>query len=489
MNEELKKRLVKIAEDNELKGEEVLQLFEVMRLKVKEIDPHLGDAKLDKRTYNGILNYFSNKKFAKGKEFLFIPFGVQSEARDQNKGLRDEILKDFADPEKRKDVIKQGKVMCMKISDQEIDNKEVFYNDVYKPVRKITKFTMVNDVYVVTEGELWEPGDTPIARDYRQNLSFGKGENEKEYENFRYSYPLDPRWKLVIFGLGYFPGFREMITDTGIQKVQKTMKSDGVLCKVAFWGDYADPNSAKFVLKKPIWFIPCKVKATENQSISSALNLNVTSKTEIEMSDVKPKIEKLAKQINVRIDKEAKQAYGRAKQAKETEDIPKEQKAKIMAMWKLYKKFAGKDYIPFIDLAQIDSWHKERRAVRDEDGNILKDGVWDKIDFDAFALSECTLNGIYEKEGKTPKIILSDISLPQDQSSIFCGFAKGIDTKLPNSSVIISLTTSRGNKVYDPDTRTYIEDEEGATAFAKVKGVRVLVDFTKIDVDKLFGDI
>ena len=58
----------------------------------------------------------------------------------------------------------------------------------------------------------------------------------------------------------------------------------------------------KFVCKKPIWFVPTKIKATENQSISNALNLNVTSKTELEMSDKKPKIEKLAKQINERIE-------------------------------------------------------------------------------------------------------------------------------------------------------------------------------------------
>ncbi len=490
MNENLKDRLVKLAEDNEVKSEEVLLLFEALRLKVKEEDPHLGDSKLDKRTYNGLLNYFSNKKFSKGKEFIFIPFGINSEAKDQNKELRDEILKEFADPEQRKDVIRKGKVMCMKISDQEIDNKEVFYNDVYKPVRKISKFTTVNDIYVVTEGELWEPGDTPIARDYRTKLTFGEGENENEYDNFSYSKPLNPRWKITLFGLGYFPGFKEVITEQGIEKVQKTVKGDGVMCKVSFWGDLADPSSAKFVCKKSIWFVPCKVKGTENQSISNMLNLNITSKTELEVSDKKPKMETLARQINARILAEAKEAYGRAKEANATEDMPKDHKAKIMAKWNLYSKFKDKDYIPFIDLSEIHDFHMKYRAVIDEEtGTPKKENGWDKIDFDAFALSECTLNGIYEKEGRSPRMILSDISLPQDNSSIFCGFAKGIDIKIPPSSVIVSLTTSRGNKVYDPDTKTYIEDDENSKAFAKVKGIRVLIDFTKIDVDKLFGDM
>ena len=489
MNEDIKNKLIKLAEDNEVKAEEILALFEVLRLRVKEEDPHLGDKKLDKRTYNGILNYFSNKKFAKGKEFIIIPFGINSEAKDQNKKLRDAILKEFADPQNRKDVIRKGKVMCMKVSDQEIDNVNVFYNDVYKPVRKITKWTLVKDVVVVTEGELWEPGDTPIARDHRVKLTFGGEDNENEYDNYRYSHPLDPRWKATIFGLGYFPGFKEVLTEQGVEKVQKTIKGDGVMCKVAFWGDMADPSSSKFVLKKPMWFIPCKLKGTENQSISSALNINVTSKTEIEISDKKPKMEKLSKQINSRIREEAKTAYGRAKQANENEELPKEQKAKILAKWKLYKKFKTRDYIIFIDLNEVDEFHKKYRAIKDEEGNFMKDGAWDKIDFDAFALCECTLNGVYEKEGKKPKMILSDISLPQEQNNIYCGFAGGIDTKLPSSSVILSLTTARGNQVYDPDTRTYIEDEENATGFAKVKGIRVLIDFEKIDIEKLFGDL
>jgi hypothetical protein len=129
------------------------------------------------------------------------------------------------------------------------------------------------------------------------------------------------------------------------------------------------------------------------------------------------------------------------------------------------------------------------RALKDEAGKIIKDGAWDKIDFDAFALCECTFNGVYEKEGKKPKMILSDISLPQDNNNIYCGFANGIDTKIPSSSVILSLTTARGNQVYDPDTKTYIDDEENATAFPKVKGIKVLIDFQKIDIEKLFGDL
>ena len=489
MKEDMKNRLIKLAEENEIKAEEVLALFEALRIRVKEVDPHLGDTKLDKRTYNGLLNYFSNKKFSKGKEFIFIPFGINSEARDQNKKLRDEILKEFADPEQRKDVIRKGKVMCMKVSDIEIDNVNVFYNDVYKPVRKITKWTMVNDVMVVTEGELWEPGDTPIARDYRDKLVFGEGENENEYDNFRYSYALTPRWKMSLFGLGYFPGFKEVLTETGIQKIQKTVKGDGVISKVSFWGDMADPSNAKFICKKDIWFLPTKLKGTESKNSSNALSLNVTSKTELEVSDKKPKVEKLVKQINLRIQKETEMAYNRAKEAKGTPDLPKDQLAKIMAKWKLYKKYKSRKYIPIIDLNEVNSFHMNVRALKDKDGNIIKDGAWDKIDFDAFALCECTLNGIYEKEGKKPKMILSDISLPQEQSSMFCGFANGINTKIPNSSVILSLTTSRGNKVYDPDTKTYIEDDANSKAFAKVKGVRVLIDFTQIDVEKLFGDL
>ena len=85
-------------------------------------------------------------------------------------------------------------------------------------------------------------------------------------------------------------------------------------------------------------------------------------------------------------------------------------------------------------------------------------------------------------------MILSDYSL-DDNQSLFVKFSNGISKELPSSSVYVCLTTSRGNQAYDPDTKQFVVNPEEAVAIPKVKGIKVILDFTKLDIKKLIGDL
>jgi hypothetical protein len=123
------KKLEKLADDNEKKMEEIMVLFltakNLAKQKAEEDGESLTGFRLDARAYNGLKSYFNNTKFNKGEEFSFIPCGVAIGARDKNEELRNKILKRWAEPKNRLEMIQNGEVMTMKV-----DNKKV-------PVKKI----------------------------------------------------------------------------------------------------------------------------------------------------------------------------------------------------------------------------------------------------------------------------------------------------------------------------------------------------------------
>ncbi len=487
MNEKFKKKLEDLAETNEVGFQDVLILFQLYREKVKELFPHLSDTKLDMRSYNGLLDYYNNKKFNKGSEFAIIPFGVMNEAKDSNKKMRDEILTNFSNPTKRIEMIEKGKVMVMKTSDKVIDNKTVFYTDVYKPVSTIRKMTkMDTGEMVVVDGDLWKPGDQPIARDYRAQIQY---EGREAFDNWNWSQPLYPNWKITLFGIGLFSGQKEIKNSDGtVSKKTKNIITDGLVSKVTFYGDLANPTSPKFVAKRPLWFKPCKVKAVDTK-YSNALFTNVTAKGEIEGSQDKLDIIDIVSKINERINEQVEK-IGNTYHSVDMNELPKEKAQKLQQLFDLHEKFLVVEYIPIIDLAGINRYHMTHKALLDANGNPIKDedGVWDMTDFNSFALTECAFTGAYTKDGKAPKFILSDYSLPDNQS-VFAKFSKGMDSEIPASSVYAVLTTSRGNQAYDVDTKTFVHNPEDAIAIPKIRGIGVILDFTKINVEQLLGDM
>jgi len=357
-------------------------------------------------------------------------------------------------------VIEEGKVMGMKVSEKPIDNKTVFYYDVYKPGKSIRKMTQLED------GE--------------------------EYENWNYSRPLTPNWRLSLFGIGYFSGVKETQTAEGLVKRQKNPVDDALICRVTFsgkaTGDLADPNNPKYICKKDIWFKVCKLKVIDTK-YSNKLYLSVNARTDLEVSSKKIKLFDIVEKINKRVKENAMKVKMMVEKT-DFNELPKDKAKKLQDLWDLYKKFTKVDYIPIIDLAGINEYHMTHRAILGEDGKPMKDdsGVWDAVDFNSFALCECAFTGIYEREGQAPKFILSDYSLGENEN-VFSKFSNGLSKEIPPSSVYISLTTSRGNQAYDPETKQFVKDPENAVAIPKIKGVGVILDFSKLNIESLIGDM
>lgn len=507
IEEDMKAKLEELGKANDEKIEDVIALFMALKTKILMLEPHLPDMKANIRTYNGLAGYYSNKRFNRGTEFIITPMGVQQEPKDTNKELRDEILKDFSNPEKRLKMIAgdsgdgtDGQVMVMKTSDKIIDEKNVFFTDVYKPVKIIRKMTKLSTgEWVVVEGDLWQPGDKPLARNYNKTVQYV--EDGEVYKNRGWSRALVSNWKFSIFGVGYFSGTKQVKDADGVKKVPKNTVNDGLVSRITFYGDHANPNSPKFIGKKALWFKPCKLKVVDSK-YSNELFLQVTAKTDIEVSSKKLNIPSILEKVNGRILNESKRLMMLIDKT-DFNELPKGKAKKLHDLEALYKKFITVDYIPVIDLASVNEYHITHRAISEtvteigEEGvageviiRIKKDenGVWDSIDFNSFAISECAFTSLYTRDGQAPKMILTDYSLPENQS-LFVKFSNGVDAELPPSSVYVSLTTSRGNQAYDPDTKKFVVDPDNAVAIPKIKGVGVILDYSKIDIEKLVGDL
>jgi hypothetical protein len=257
-------------------------------------------------------------------------------------------------------------------------------------------------------------------------------------------------------------------------------------------GERADPTDSKYLLNRSIMFTPLKMKAIEKDSSSDlVINTWIRRDASIESSDMDIKTEQIIDIVNERVHNKAKKLKSLGMKLKENPNNFSNSKAELIKkLYKLYKPYLDEDYkyIPRIDLDEIHEYHMEYAVVK-EDGEVVKnDSGWDVTKFTQFALCQCTLKGIYENE-KGDKYVLRDWSLSEDQN-LFLRMADELSTEIPSpSSVLVSLQTSRGNQVYDPDTKNWLKDPENAKAFAKVKGIKLLRDFNKMSISKLKGDL
>lgn len=474
MNKKLIKKLENIARaDKDTSLDEVMETFKgakAITLKEKPSMRHLPDKRINLRVYNFVKDYYSTDEYER-QQYFFVPMGIAAGPNDLNEDLREEILEDWSNPEKRITMIENGKVMVMRVSDEDPEEDDVDFADVYKPVTKIEETaTGDNDEVIVTRGEVWEPGDNkqPIPRDYRKKRVYGEGEDKQVFDNNQYSRPLTPNWRVKIFGIGYCPD-----NDTN-NTLEKSVK---YTC--TWYGEEANPNDPQFIGKKGIFFNPIKFKGRLKENQSDLLHKTVTVASDFDMANKDINIETLVNTIN--------------KNVRKLILNKKNSKPKI---FEKFKKHTEQFFIPIIDLDEIHKAHMKYAVIRDEDGEVIKnDGGWDVTDFNSFFLSFPTLKGHYSgKNGNKPKFIITDPSLEDengDQENMFISYKKGLPTKIPNPSLVaISLKTSRGSQVWDPDTKTRYEDPENAKAFAKLCGIKSLMDFSKINFkDKLKGDI
>lgn len=480
---EITEEVKKIAEDYEESENEVKATFLGFCEFFKEKMPYLSKHDIEHRALNGVRQYYSNDdEFDTGEPFIFVCQGIATDARDVNKTLREQVLKDWSDPSKRKQLKREGKVMLMKVSDKEIDGKETTFDDVFKAVSSIKETVPLDSgEVIVKEGETWKnSGDQPIPRDFRRFLKYGK----EEYENSQWSKPLVPLWKMKLFGIGYFKG-----AEAG---KKRTIENAGVKTILSISGERADPSSPEFILRKPIMFSPVILKAIMTDNSTKLLkNVWIRKDSTIEFSGKDIRIGPIKDIINKRIYAEAQEIVQKIKEKKEGKDIP-ESVENLKSLYELYKNYIDKNYhyIPEIDLAEIHDYHMKYAVVRDDEGKVVKnDSGWDVTKFGEFALCNCTFKGVYENEKRGNKYVLSDYSLPKDDRA-WLKYSTGLPTKIPSpSAVIVSLQTSRGNQYYDPDVEQWLEDDNKAKAFARVRGIKVMAKLEKDSIEAIRNKI
>lgn len=494
MLEKIRKILEKIAEDEKTPPlKEVLIHFDTALLTTKEDEPELEGEKLERRALNLLKQYYDKQIYGKGNPFTFLNFGVLFPPKDKNKVLRDKTLKAWEDPGKRAGMIRQGKVMFMTIGEDRVPIKSFDSKDTH------TEKDGDKTVLIIDKGEPCDvgAGDVPMPRDSRKTIKY-EG-NEEGNDNYQYSYALDPNWGMTFIGVGFFDGVKNVKGKDGeVTEVEKTLR-DSIKTRVQVYGPLANPHSEHFIGKESIWFMPLKFNASETGR-SNAVVQQVVGKGTFEMGSKDINIEKLVSYLNKKFSKMydvlLKKANQMKKKSKEEEDdgLLKEAKAMLKSakLFKVYKK--EKKYIPFIDLIEINDYHNTYAVQykEDDEGDLIvsrnKQG-WDNTSFDAFALCKCFYKGFFSKKGKKPKMMLTDWSIPD---SSFTGFVPILNTEIESGEVYVCLTTSRSDSVFDESTNKYVKDPEGATAFAKIKGIKLVKSMkgsVKKYEEKLEGDM
>jgi len=496
MIEKIKKVLEQIAEkENTPSLDVVLANFESALLIVKDEDPSLEGEKLERRALTLLKDYINKQIYGKGKPFTFLNFGVLFAPKDKNKELRDKTLKSWEDPGKRAGMIRQGKVMFMKIGEDKVPIKSFDIKDTH--TERDGDFTKL----IIDKGEPCDvgAGDKPIPRDNRKKIKYVN--SDEEYDNInQYSKPLSPNWAMTLNGVGLFDGVKNIKDkETGeIVEAEKTIK-DSIKTRVQIFGPLANPHSEHFLGKESIWFMPLKFDATENNR-SNALVQQVTGKGTFTLGLKDINVEKLVRYLNMKTSKMYEVLLDKANRMKDKankdsdEDLLKKAK-EVLKSAKLFKPYQkDKKYIPIIDLVDINDFHYDYAVQykEDDEGEMIVDknkSGWDNTDYDAFALCKCAYTGFFTKQGKKPKMMLTDWSVPD---TLFVGFVPILNTDIETGEVYVCLSTSRSDSVYDENTSKYVKDPEGATPFPKIKGIKLvksLKGITKKYEEKLEGDM
>jgi len=501
LDKNIKKRIESLAKLAEEEVEDVENIFNAVKSAIKSKQPYLPEVRLNNQTINALEDHYNKKNRKKAVKTIFIPMGVFSDSKDQNKKMRDEIYKEWSEPHKHPKMIAEGKVFRMKVGEKTV-NGEVIDELVAVSGNHPYKTTDIDGVKVVIEAIPWKPGDKIVPRNYPEQITYG----EESYDNWNYGETLDPAWKITLFGIGYYDVNKDVKVkdpETGAvvkKSVKKNLLNDGVVLRLDFFGEYADPNSPKFIVKQPIWFNLTVAKGIDQKYTNELMiqarakagtGLEIIPSDELRLLNYEQdgRLKKgIISRINDRVNEQARKlSFFITSERFEKE--PKDKQKQIQDVFKLYKKFLEVDYIPIIDLNEVDWYHKSHKAIRDpETGDIKKEGAWDKTDFNSFAISECSYTGMYAPQGKPPKMVITDPSLPQTKS-LFCKFPNGLDHKMPEGQCIVSIMTSRGNQVYDEESGEYVEDPENAVAIPKIKGVKILCKFDDIDVGKILADL
>jgi len=430
MDAHTKKVLENLAKSFEKDFSKVLNLFEYAREKIAE-ETGKKEPKLSIAAVHVTRAKLTELKQETGREINVIIFG-KDPSRDSTAYLRKQILTDFwNNPESRRNVIEQGKIMIMKTG--KIDPSKDFHS-FYNPVTKIIESVEVDGETVVTKGEIWDPALNidPICRDFRKFL-----DNDENIENWNYTKPLNENWKTTYFGIGYFED-----TPNLTKKVQ-----------IRFFGDLAKPNSGQYVGKRIDFFVPYKLKVNVNEKLSTE-DCYVVNARNVPISSGNVDID-IIEMLNA---------------------INKMHRTRLEAKGK-----PPEDLIPIIDMSEVKKWHLERRAKKDEEGNVLKsDSGWDLTNWDEYAIiDQVTYLGLREySEGYKPAMIQHDST---GNRTFNVNYDNDINMEIPGKAdILISIKTGRGLSSYDVETGTKTEFSDDPDVSINICGLKTLLSYEKI---------
>lgn len=440
----VKKQLENMAELYHRDYETILNYFKVAQKKLQEKTGKSGSA-LILMSVRAVKAHLAEQEVSRGREVNFIYLG-KDRTRDQNKSIVNKRLKKFhSDPDARKKMMKNGKVLMMRIKGKDPEKDGWF--EAHKPVTKVVKSTNVDDEIVVMEGEIWEPGcgKDPILRDDREYL-----DDNNTVENFNYGRILNERWTTTIFGIGYFEDS---------PKLKKKME-------ISFYGEMSNPNSGLFVCKGMKMWQPYKLKVKLNENKSDDLTFNCTGRT-------KPLLTK--------------------KPGTDIDIIGMIDKLNQDFSEKLVSK--GKDprsLIPVVPLSDLKEWHKEYRALKNDEGKIIKKrSGWDVVNWSEYAIIDmCTYLGIAEFTNTfQPATIQHDSTGKQSFYMNFDPHINFEEIPIP-SDLHIVVKTGRGTTRYDREKGEKIQNAEDPDLRISICGYDVVQSYDKIDFEKeLVGDL
>jgi len=442
MNAHIKKLLENLAKSFEKDLEKVEALFEYAKRKISE-ETNKKEPALSVSALHAVRAHLTTEQGKVGKEINVVFFG-KDPSRDTNASSIKEILADFwNNPESRKKVIEEGKIIVLKVADG--DPKKDFHK-MYKPLVTLDEYVEVDGEVVPTKGKLWDPttNEDPLPRDNRTHL-----DEEGETTNWNYTHPLKPNWKTTLFGIGYFED-----TPNIIKKIQ-----------VRFYGDIGDPQSGQFVCKHISFFksYKLKVQVAENMSTEECYVLTAKSKPVLaEEPGADLDVVTLMDGINTN--------------------------------WMIQQEAKGnepKPLIPIIELSDLKEWHVERRARKDENGEILKaPSGWDLTNWDEYCLiDQVTYLGKRQfTETYAPAVIQHDST---GRETMFVNYDDNLDLDIPiPSDILICVKTGRGTTKYDREAKAKIENSDDPDLSISICGTKTLMSYEKIEFPKeLTGDL
>lgn len=408
-------RIKQIMEEFKLdKRDEVIQL---LKENYKEVSERTSSTRLsESRIFNKALGKVCSELGQTGGGERFNIFILSYERpRDWNEKERGEILDAWAKgPRAQLNLTQQGKVMQMKKSGKEV------------VVSKIDRWAISTDgLYVVLSGKEIEPGEKPIPRDTHKTLRDDKTPNRF------FSNPLLPRWSISLVGVAEI--------ETGFKPFEARV-----------YGQWADPTHANYLPKIASCFGTYKAVFGVDEKNSNDKQMRFNYINAITPIEEPATVEEIIYNL---VDSGIIHAY--AKQKGETDPDQK-----------MY----------LVDLADLEEFHDEVIARRDDNGDIEKtDRGYDRINWNKFGI------GIFYVTAKTDTEIGNSNLRFRDWTGKSNGgftnetiFFEEEDFPL---ECAVSFRTNRTPQRWDAEARIRVDDPiHGDVTLGRLLGVKKCSD-------------